>query len=132
MGKWVNCHVYDMNYLMNTELTEDDLHRLFETSSLNTSLILEMFRRISDTRENWEIMKMAKTETDWFNKYEWTQKQKDAFAKDLSKVFMNVYQYGEEIAKTKASWWLIYYGLIIKDNKFKRRKRRKNGNKEKS
>ena len=122
MGKWVNCHIYDIKYLMNSELTEDDLHRLFDTSSLTTSLILEMFKRISDTRQSWEIMKMVKTEDEWFNKYEWTQKQKDAFMKDIIKVFENVYQYGNAVATTKAQWWLIYYGLLIKDNKLTKKK----------
>ena len=114
---------------MNSELTEDDLHRLFDTSSLTTSLILEMFKRISDTRQSWEIMKMVKTEDEWFNKYEWTQKQKDAFMKDIIKVFKNVYQYGNAVATTKAQWWLIYYGLLIKDNKLTKKKNKRNNDK---
>ena len=53
MGKWIDCKIYTIDELKNTEFSEDDLHNLFDTKSLNLSLILHMFKLINDKRKDW-------------------------------------------------------------------------------
>lgn len=115
MGKWVNCHIYKLDYLKKEELNEDDLHYIFDTGSLNASLILHEFRVIGDKRQDWEIMKMARTTHTWPDEYSMTRKQYDEFKKNIIDVFKNVYQYRDIAARQKAEWWLLCYGLKIKN-----------------
>ena len=39
MAKNKKIEIYDLDYLVNTELTEEDLYNIFETPSLNYSFI---------------------------------------------------------------------------------------------
>lgn len=113
--EWLDCTIYTIDELKNKEFTEKDLCNLFDTSSLISSLIIHEFRLINDNREDWEIIKMAKTENGWPDKYRLSKKKYDKLIKDLQKVFENVYQYREKAAKTKAEWWMFKYGFRYKD-----------------
>ena len=62
MGKWVTSKIYPINYLKNSELTDEDLRNLIDKSSLILSLVLYEFRMIGDKREDWVILKEVKTE----------------------------------------------------------------------
>ena len=44
MGRKKNYRIYEMDYLMNNDLSEDDLYYLFETPSLNYSLLINEFK----------------------------------------------------------------------------------------
>ena len=113
--EWLDCTIYTIDELKNKEFTEKDLCNLFDTSSLISSLIIHEFRLINDNREDWEIIKMAKTENGWPDNYKLSKKKYDKLIKDLQKVFENVYQYREKAAKTKAEWWMFKYGFKYKD-----------------
>lgn len=113
--EWLDCTIYTIDELKNKEFTEKDLCNLFDTSSLISSLIIHEFRLINDNREDWEIIKMAKTENGWPDNYKLSKKKYDKLIKDLQRVFENVYQYREKAAKTKAEWWMFKYGFKYKD-----------------
>lgn len=113
--EWLDCTIYTIDELKNKEFTEKDLCNLFDTSSLISSLIIHEFRLINDNREDWEIIKMAKTENGWPDNYKLSKKKYDKLIKDLQKVFENVYQYREKAANTKAEWWMFKYGFKYKD-----------------
>ncbi|MBO5005433.1 MAG: hypothetical protein J6D03_09435 [Clostridia bacterium] len=109
MGKWVNCKVYTVDELKNKDLTEDDLHNIFDTGSLNISLVLHMFRLMGDKRKDWEIIKMAKTDERWYDKYFIEDDQYEQLKKDLYEVFKNIYQYKDTAAESSRDWWLFQY-----------------------
>ena len=44
MAKNKKIEIYDLDYLVNAELTEEDLYNIFETPSLNYSLVINMFK----------------------------------------------------------------------------------------
>ena len=44
MGRKTSYKIFEMDYLMNNDLSEDDLYYLFETSSLNYSLSINEFK----------------------------------------------------------------------------------------
>lgn len=113
--EWLDCTIYTIDELKNKEFTEKDLCNLFDTSSLISSLIIHEFRLINDNREDWEIIKMAKTENGWPDNYKLSKKKYDKLIKDVQRVFENVYQYREKAAKTKAEWWMFKYGFRYKD-----------------
>lgn len=116
MGKRIiDCKIYTIDYLMNKELTEDDLFNIFDKNSLLYSLVIGMFRHIGDNRSNAEIIRMAKTNPEWVYENFWTTEQRDDYKKKLVKVFENVYQYKSHSAEQKASWFSFMYGLTIKD-----------------
>lgn len=115
MGKWIDCKIYTIDELKNAEFSEDDLHNLFDTKSLNLSLILHMFKLINDKRKDWEIVKMVRTEIGWPDKYSMSRKLYNNFVKDLKEIFANVYQYRENTAKIKAEYWMTVYGFKYKD-----------------
>ena len=114
-GKWIDCKIYTIDELKNAEFSEDDLHNLFDTKSLNLSLILHMFKLINDKRKDWEIVKMVRTESGWPDKYSMSRKLYNNFVKDLKEIFANVYQYRENTAKIKAEYWMTVYGFKYKD-----------------
>jgi hypothetical protein len=90
--KIVDFKVYDIDYLMNAELTEEDLHNLFDTASLIGSLILEEFKLIGSKLSQNEIIKLVKDkESRWYNQFQWNMEQHEKFAKQLAKVMKNVY-----------------------------------------
>ena len=97
MGKWVTSKIYPIEYLKNSELTDEDLKNLLDKSSLILSLVLHEFRMIGDLRENWIILKEVKTKEDWSNNYFFSKKQRDRFIDDVSKVYRNLYMYDNHV-----------------------------------
>ena len=63
MGRKKSYKIFSLDYLRNEELTEDDLYYIFETPSLNYSLLVGEFllteQEISDEKK---IIKLAKTD----------------------------------------------------------------------
>ena len=74
MGKWVTSKIYPINYLKNSELTDEDLRNLLDKSSLILSLVIHEFRMIGDKREDWVILKEVKTEENWTDNYFFNEK----------------------------------------------------------
>lgn len=111
MARKKSYKIFDIDYLASAELTEDDLYYLFETKSLNYSLIVDMFKRtgqpLTDEKKILEKIK----EDNWMYNYFWTEKQMNDFKNILVDVFRNVHYYGPKEALENAEWWLTLYGL---------------------
>ena len=114
MGKWVTSKIYPINYLKNSELTDEDLRNLLDKSSLILSLVLYEFRMIGDTREDWVILKEVKTEENWTDNYFFNEKQRDKFIDDVSKVYRNLYMYDNAVCKRTAEHFALIFGFRIK------------------
>ena len=121
MGRKKSYKIFEMDYLMNNDLTEDDLYYLFETHSLSYSLVVNMFRFSNqDITDEKKIINLVRTDRDWMYKYFWNKKQREDFENDVKKIYKNIYQCGDNEADSRASWWLFMYGLTnedLKDNK---------------
>lgn len=104
--------IFDIDYLMNEDLTEIDLHYLLDKSSLLHSLIISEFRHIGDDRSNSEIINEYKKDKKWIDKYSFKSKKSyDEFRNKLLKVFKNIYQIGPNSCNSNADWFMIYYGF---------------------
>ena len=117
MAKNKKIEIYDLDYLVNTELTEEDLYNIFETPSLNYSLVINMFKISGYNKTNEEIIDLCKTDDRWMYKHFWTSKQRKEFHSILVKICQNIYQYGYNQSEGWADWWLFMYGLSNKKNK---------------
>lgn len=108
--------VYDIDYLMNEELTESDLTSLFDTPSLNYSLIISMFNHIGLKMKNFEIIKRVKKDHRWMYETTWTHSQQREFENKVISVMKNVYNYGDFISLQRGQWWMTMYGFKVKGN----------------
>lgn len=111
MGKWITSKVYTLEYLENEELTEEDLYNLFDKSSLILSLILAEFRIIGDTRKDWEIIKETKTVDLWQDNHFFKYKQWEQLTNSITKIYMNIYKYSEEVCRQNAEDFMFKYGF---------------------
>ena len=118
MGRRKSYKIFDIDYLQNGELTEDDLYYLFETNSLTFSLIIEMFRfSKQELLDEKKILNLIKNDKDWMYKYFWTDKQRSDFENIVFNVYKNVKYCGDVEGDSLAKWWITEYGLTNKDLK---------------
>jgi len=118
MNRRKSYKIFDIDYLQNGELTEDDLYWLFETNSLTLSLIIEMFRFTKqDILDENTIVNIIKNNNDWMYKYFWTNKQRIDFEDILFNVYKNVRYCCDEEANSLTQFWIINYGLTNKELK---------------
>lgn len=105
--------IYPIEYLMNEELTDSDLNYLFDTKSLLYSIIIGMYRSIGSLKRNSTIIKEAKS-NNWQTKTTWTKSQLLEYENNIAQVIKNLYSYDNVVAKQKAEWYMIMYGLDVK------------------
>lgn len=109
------CKIYTLEYLMNTELTEEDLYYIFDTASLLYSLIINMFKFAGYIdKDDYTLIEMCKSNERWVYEHYWTKKQHNDFINILAKIYKNIYQYKPMTAKNAAQWFVFQYGLTIK------------------
>lgn len=111
--------MFNLEYLMNSDLSEDDLNILLQEKYFNKALIIEMFRHAGYTNiTDKQILNICTTSNKWFNKYVWSKHQRESFLNKVTLVYKNVYQYGNVKSRQMAEWWLIRYGFKVKNNMF--------------
>lgn len=106
--------IYSLDYLSNEELTEDDLHNLFDKKSLIYSILVGMFNNYTNYNyTNDEIIKIVKSDN-WYKKHYWTKNNKNNFYKKLIKVYKNVFVFSDYMSEIYTQNFLIKYSLNIK------------------
>ena len=111
MSRRKSYKIFTSDYLINGDFTDDDLRYLFETNSLCLSLIVDMFTKTKqDIIDEKKIVALVK-EKDWMYNYFWTDRQRENFTNEIVEIFKNVYFYSDEIALSRAQWWITLYGL---------------------
>lgn len=103
-----NIKIFTLDYLINNELTEEDLYYIFDTKSLYYSLIVELFKLMNINKSSSQIIKSFTT---WDKvKYTWTSKQNRKFNENLIKAYKNIYQIDNNNAMFKSDLWCYIYG----------------------
>ena len=112
MSRKKSYKIYDLDYLLKGDFTEDDLYYLFDTSSLTYSLIVNMFifSRQSLVDEK-KIIKLIKSDNEWMYKYFWTDKQIDQYENIIKDIYKKIKYYNDKEALEYAQWWISLYGL---------------------
>lgn len=107
--------IFELDYLAVAELTEDDLYHLFETPSLNYSIIKAMYLATDEYTSAKHLVKKIKCNNGWLStKHFKSYKDRDKFVNKLISVIKNVYQYSEIIAKRWVDDWMFHYGFSLK------------------
>lgn len=105
--------IYTMKYLKEKELTENDLYYLFDTPSLNYSLVVNMFKFAGKKMKADDVLNICTTNERWMYEYHWTKDQHDKWVNEVAEVYKNVYQDGPEKARNGAEWWTFMYGMSV-------------------
>lgn len=110
--------IYPIDYLVNEELSDNDLNNLLdnERRGLKYSLIIGMFKFIKSPKRNYQIIKSITSNKNWFRKTTWTKEQQHEYEKLVIKVYKNIYQYKELTAISLAQWFMTVFGLSIEGN----------------
>ena len=108
--------IFSADYLMNNELTDEDLKTLLGDHQLIYSLIIEMFKISKHTLSENEIIDKVTKDNKWVYKYYWTKNQRKKFENELTEIFKNVYCYTGKELSAHVQMWMINYGLSIKGN----------------
>lgn len=106
--------IYEMNYLMNEDLTDKDLHYLFDTPSLFYSFVIEQFKRAKSGLNKEEILKLVKEDDKWTSKYKLTKRAMKSFYNEIKEAFKNVYNISEYAASWQADVWMLRFGFLCK------------------
>ena len=83
-------HIYPIEYLMNEELTDDDLSNLFDKKCLTYSIIVEMFHFANIGKSDSEIIHLIQTDKKWMYKYHWTKREQQKFEKKIAQAIQNI------------------------------------------
>lgn len=110
--------IYPIDYLVNEELSDNDLNNLLdnERRGLKYSLIIGMFKFIKSPKRNYQIIKSITSNKNWFRKTTWTKEQQHEYEELVIKVYKNIYQYKELTAISLAQWFMTVFGLSIEGN----------------
>jgi len=108
--------IYHIEYIMNEDLTDNDLSNLLDNkkSGLIYSLIINMFRLAKSNMNESKIFEFIKTDKNWMNSIKLTKSKYNKFENMLIQVYKNIYQYKEATAISLAQWFMIKYGFKIK------------------
>ena len=106
--------IYNIDQLMNGDLTDDDMHRLIDAHYLEWSLVNRMLEISGNSMSQEEMRKTVTSSNTWMESLYWTKDESKRFHDELTAVYMNVYQWKESRAKSQADWFIIYLGLRIK------------------
>lgn len=113
--------IFDLDYLQNNEFTEEDLIYLFETPSLNYSLIIGMFRLYDKCNFSDEkIINIITTDTKWMYKHFWNKDQRNEFISILKKCYYNIYRYNDEMCAAMTDMWIVQFGFTSARQKKKK------------
>ena len=109
--------IYCLQDLINKDFDDEEIDVV--SKSLIYSLIIAMFRYIKNDMSDKEIIKLCKT-NNWFEKYKWTQYQRNEFKKKLDKIFYNLYRFGPIKCSNSSNEFLMKYGLETKPSQYKK------------
>lgn len=117
MDKFKKTKIYNIKYLKNEELSEDDLHYIFDTKSLSYSLKIYMIKLV-DPNICDEKLSRALIDNTYYKTYMFTTKLFEQAIKDIALVYKNIYQYNMKKCYQTAEGYVIFNGLKVRNNIF--------------
>ena len=117
MDKFKKIKLYDIKYLQNNELSEDDLHNVFDTKSLSYSLKIYMIKLICPTI-NEQTLIHTLTDNTYYKTYTFTNKLFEQAINDIAIVYKNIYRYNTKRCYQTAEGYVMFNGLKVKNNNF--------------
>lgn len=105
--------IYDIDYLANDELTDDDLHHLFDCNALHGSFIHYMLKESGLELSRRKLHKVITLDNSWVMDNHLTSAQVAKVKHKFRQCIHNIYQYGPYHTKRWVDDWWIRYGLSI-------------------
>lgn len=109
--------IYSINYLQNSDFSEEDLHNIFDTKSLKYSLLTYMIKLACPTISDDKLHKALISNKYW-QEYNFTTKQFEQAINDIALAYKNIYLYTDIKCKQLAEGYVIFNGLKVKNNNF--------------
>ena len=112
--------IFDLDYLVSSDYTDDDLYHLFATKSLVYSLIVAQFK-LGGYKESVKDVKIIIKKKHWQYKYFLNDQQISEFEGKLTKIYKKVYQCSNTEALSRAQMFYVQYGfsnIRIKNSKY--------------
>ena len=106
--------IYSIYDLVSKPFDDEEIENV--NKYLIYSLVIGMFKQAKINLDDKEIISLIKKDN-WFDKYNWTKKQRDSYKKKLDKVFYNLYRFGPIKCSNSSEEFLIKYGFMIKPTK---------------
>lgn len=97
-------------------LSRSELFNLKTGSSLQYTLVYDMFKFIGDERNYKDILNECKNSKKWFENYSWTMKQHSDWEETHGiPMLRRIFKWNKTVASKEISWFLLMYGLTISD-----------------
>lgn len=103
--------IFDIDYLESADLTDEDLHFLFDLNGITYSFAIYLLKLSGLECSKNKFGKMLRHNENWMNEHILTNKQINESKKRFEKCIMNIYQYGRKTAKSWVEDWYVHYGL---------------------
>lgn len=106
--------IYTINELTTKKFDEQEFNDLLDTNSLIYSIVIGMFDYCHIKKSKNDIIKICKTDLNWFNRYTWTYKQRNIFLHKIASIFKNIYVVSDYVGMVNAQNILSKYGFKIR------------------
>lgn len=97
-------------------LSRSELFNLKHGSSLQYTLVYDMFKFIGDERGYEDILNECKTSEKWFENHSWTMKQHSDWEETHGiPMLCRIFKWSKTVASKEISWFLLMDGFTISD-----------------
>lgn len=112
-----NIKIFPIQYLQYNDLSDDDIHYIFDTKSLKYSFKL-YFASIAKHKKLKDINIEKTLLKHNYSKLTWTKQDFEQAINALTKVYQNIYSISKIKAYSMAEGYVIFNGIKVKNNKF--------------
>ena len=114
----MNYKIFTFDYLIQSDLNEEDLYWLFDTPSMNYSFIKEMCNMLNKPILLNDLIDKITVDNTWLSEYHFrSKKDYKLFKSQMIKAIKNIFSYSDVVAKKWVENWMIRFGLSIHNNK---------------
>ena len=97
--------IYDNDFLLTSDISEDELDDMIEGSCLYDSISVNTFRFMGWSQDVREIVRIMKTEPNWFRKYVWSKEKRVEYEKIVHDILKRILGMDDEEAWHETEIW---------------------------
>lgn len=124
-----NIRIYNIDYLADGDLVDDDVNYLMDNKQYYYSFIAAMYKFVKSHKSIYKIIDDIRTNNAWLKDHLWSNAVRAKFEKKIAKAYQNIFRYGKDYSKQRAEWFSIYFGFATVEatrlTKYKRSPRRR-------
>ena len=97
--------IYDNDFLLNGDIPEDEREEMIEDGCLYDSISVNTFRFMNWSQDVREIVRIMKTEPNWFRKYVWSKEKRVEYEKIVHDILMRILEIDSDEAWHETEIW---------------------------